>query len=191
MPGKRARPVRREAARKRTHIWAPRRAAHPTEFGKDCFGLDQSQARLYTAIARHTVLVCAALAVCAVTAALLRDRINSQAPEPVHPDQPPPTDPGLIPLTIPEIKHLTADTNTPTTRTHNPLGELTPPAPSTITMVPQTHQTRPQHQDHPGQLANGGCRTSSMRRSRRRFARARSSSSSSPPTRARNSGSEV
>ena len=42
------------------------------EFGKDCFGLDQSQVRLYTAIARHTVLVMAALAICAVTAALLR-----------------------------------------------------------------------------------------------------------------------
>jgi len=80
------------------------------EFGKDSFGLDQSQVRLYTAIARHTVLVCAALAVCAVTAALLRDRTDSQAPEPAHPDQPPPTDPGLIPLTIPEIKHLIAAT---------------------------------------------------------------------------------
>jgi SRSO17 transposase len=79
------------------------------EFGKDCFGLDQSQVRLYTAIARHTVLVCAALAVCAVTAALLRDRTDSQAPEPLHPDQPPPTDLGRIPLTIPEIKHLIAD----------------------------------------------------------------------------------
>src|SRR5262249_50260246 len=31
------------------------------EFGKDCYGLDQSQVRLYTAIARHTVLVMAAL----------------------------------------------------------------------------------------------------------------------------------
>jgi hypothetical protein len=82
------------------------------EFGKDCFGLDQSQVRLYTAIARHTVLVCAALAVCAVTAALQRDRTNSQAPEPLHPDQPPPTDPGHIPLTTPEIKHLTADATT-------------------------------------------------------------------------------
>jgi SRSO17 transposase len=40
------------------------------EFGKDCFGLDQSQVRLCTAIARHTVLVMAALAICAVTAAL-------------------------------------------------------------------------------------------------------------------------
>jgi hypothetical protein len=58
------------------------------------------------------VLVCAALAVCAVTAALLRDRTDSQAPEPLHPDQSPPTDPGLIPLTIPEIKRLIADATT-------------------------------------------------------------------------------
>jgi len=33
------------------------------EFGKDCFGLDQCQARLYTAILRHAVLVMAALAI--------------------------------------------------------------------------------------------------------------------------------
>ena len=55
------------------------------EFGKDCFGLDQCQARLYTAIARHAVLVMAALAICAVTAALLRDRTDTQAPPPVRP----------------------------------------------------------------------------------------------------------
>ena len=42
------------------------------EFGKDCFGLDQCQARLYTAILRHAVLVMAALAICAVTAALVK-----------------------------------------------------------------------------------------------------------------------
>jgi SRSO17 transposase len=47
------------------------------EFSKDCFGLDQSQVRLYRAIARHTVLVMAALAICAVTAALLRDRTDT------------------------------------------------------------------------------------------------------------------
>ena len=74
--------------------------------GKDSFGLDQSQVRLYTAIARHTVLVMAALAVCAVTAALLRNR--AQPPEPVRPDQLPPPDPGLIALTVPEIKRLLA-----------------------------------------------------------------------------------
>ena len=78
------------------------------EFGKDCFGLDQSQVRLYTAIARHTVLVMAALAICAVTAALLRDRTGTQAPLPVTPDQPPPPDPGMVPLTVPQVKHLLA-----------------------------------------------------------------------------------
>jgi SRSO17 transposase len=76
------------------------------EFGKDCFGLDQSQVRLYHAIARHTLLVMAALAICAVTAALLRDRTDTQAPPPVRPDQLPPADPGMIPLTVPEIARL-------------------------------------------------------------------------------------
>jgi truncated hemoglobin YjbI len=78
------------------------------EFGKGCFGLDQCQARLYTAILRHAVLVMAALAVCAVTAALLHDRTDTQAPPPVRPDQPPPAEPGMIPLTIPEIKRMLA-----------------------------------------------------------------------------------
>jgi len=78
------------------------------EFSKDCFGLGQCQARLYTAIARHTVLVMAALAICAITAALVKDRTDTQAPPPVRADQPPPADPGMIPLTIPEIKRLLA-----------------------------------------------------------------------------------
>jgi SRSO17 transposase len=77
-------------------------------FSKDCFGLDQCQARLYTAIARHAVLVMAALAICAITAAQLKDRTDTQAPPPVRPDQPPPAEPGMIPLTIPEIKRLLA-----------------------------------------------------------------------------------
>jgi len=78
------------------------------EFSKDCFGLDQCQARLYTAIARHAVLVMAALAICAVTTAMLRDRTDTQAPPPIRPGQPPPPEPGMIPLTIPEIKRLLA-----------------------------------------------------------------------------------
>ncbi len=78
------------------------------ELGKDCFGLDQCQARLYTAIARHIVLVMAALAICAVAAALLRGRTGTQAPPPGSPGQPPPADPGLVPLTVPEIKRITA-----------------------------------------------------------------------------------
>ena len=78
------------------------------ELGKGCFGLDESQVRLYTAIARHTVLVMAALAICAVTAALLRDRTSTQAPPPARPGQPPPPDLGMIPLTVPEIRRLLA-----------------------------------------------------------------------------------
>jgi SRSO17 transposase len=74
--------------------------------GKGCFGLDESQVRLYTAIARHTVLVMAALAICAVTAALLRRRTDTRPPAPVRPDQPPPADPGMIPLTVPETGRL-------------------------------------------------------------------------------------
>ncbi len=78
------------------------------EFGKDCLGLDQCQARLYTAILRHIVLVMAALAVYAVAAALLRARTGTQAPPPDSPGQPPPADPGMVPLTVPEIKRITA-----------------------------------------------------------------------------------
>ncbi|HEV2260150.1 MAG TPA: IS701 family transposase [Streptosporangiaceae bacterium] len=77
-------------------------------FGKDCFGLDQSQVRLYTAIARHTVLVMAALAICAVTAALLRHRTSTAAPAPALPDQPRPAEFGMIPLTVPETGRLLA-----------------------------------------------------------------------------------
>lgn len=78
------------------------------EFSKDYFGLDQCQARLYTAIRRHIVLVMTALAICAVTAARLRRRTDSQAPPPARPDDPPPADPGLIPLTVREVKRLLA-----------------------------------------------------------------------------------
>ena len=78
------------------------------EFGKDYVGLDQCQARLYTAISRHTVLVMAALAICAVAAAQLKGRTDTQAPPPTRPHQTPPADPGLIPLTVHEIQRLLA-----------------------------------------------------------------------------------
>jgi hypothetical protein len=84
-----------------------------SEFGKDQSGLDQSQVRLYHAIARHTVLACAALAVCAVTAALLRGRTGTRAAAPVRPDQEPPADPGHIPLTVPQVRHLLAAATAP------------------------------------------------------------------------------
>jgi Transposase DDE domain len=82
------------------------------EFGKDYFGLDQCQARLYTAILRHLVLVMAALAICAVTAAQLRDRTDTQAPPPVTPGQAPPREPGMIPLTVHEVKRCSPPPST-------------------------------------------------------------------------------
>lgn len=75
------------------------------EFGKDHFGLDHSQVRLYTALLRHIVLTLAALAVCAITAA----QAKTHAPAPIlptTPDQQPPDDTGLIALTVAEIKRL-------------------------------------------------------------------------------------
>lgn len=74
-------------------------------FGKDYFGLDHSQVRLYTALARHIVLTMAALAVCAVTAAQAR----AASPPPILPtsaDEAPPQDTGLIAFTVNEIKRL-------------------------------------------------------------------------------------
>jgi hypothetical protein len=54
------------------------------------------------------VLVMAALAICAVTAALLRCCTDTQAAPRATPGQPPPADPGMIPLTVPEIRRLLA-----------------------------------------------------------------------------------
>lgn len=76
------------------------------EFGKDLFGLDQSQVRLYEAIRRHTVLVMIALAVCSVTAARARPRTDTQARPPTSPDDIPPLEPGHVPLTVAAIKNL-------------------------------------------------------------------------------------
>jgi SRSO17 transposase len=78
------------------------------ELGKGCFGLDQCQARLYTAVLRHIVLVMAALAICAVAAAQLRERTDTQAAPPARPGDDPPADPGLIPLSVREIRRLLA-----------------------------------------------------------------------------------
>ena len=76
------------------------------EFGKDYFGFDHAQLRLYTPIYRHLALVIASLAICAAAAADAYERTNTLPPLPVRPDQPPPEDPGLIPLTVAEVKRL-------------------------------------------------------------------------------------
>jgi SRSO17 transposase len=78
------------------------------ELAKGCFGLDQCQARLYTAVLRHIVLVMAALAICAVAAAQLRERTDTRAAPPAGPGDAPPADPGLIPLSVREIRRLLA-----------------------------------------------------------------------------------
>jgi SRSO17 transposase len=74
--------------------------------GKTDFGLADSQARCYTAITRHLALAMAALAVCATTAALAHSRTSTLARAPTSPDELSPEDPGLIPLTVTEIKRV-------------------------------------------------------------------------------------
>jgi SRSO17 transposase len=76
------------------------------QVGKDHFGLDHSQVRRYTALLRHLVLTIIALAACAVTAAATRQTTNTTAPPPTSPFDEPPEDPGLIPLTVGEVKRL-------------------------------------------------------------------------------------
>ena len=88
----------------------------------------------------------AALAICAVTTALLKDRTDTQAPPPVRADQPPPDEPGMIPLTIPEIKRLLAALTTrplprglSSTGTHGPAA--TRPAHDGSTNAPDSPAT--------------------------------------------------
>jgi SRSO17 transposase len=76
------------------------------QVGKDHFGLDHSQVRHYTALLRHLVLTMTALAACAAAAAGIRPATNTLAPLPTGPNDKPPADPGLIPLTVAEVKRL-------------------------------------------------------------------------------------
>jgi hypothetical protein len=55
---------------------------------------------------RHLVLTMTALAICAITAAAMRDATSTLPPAPTSPDDEPPEDPGLIPLTVAEVKRL-------------------------------------------------------------------------------------
>jgi hypothetical protein len=113
--------------------------------GKDFPGLDESQVRLYPAIARHTVLVMAALAICAVTAAQLRDRTDSQAAPPLRPGQAPPADTGMIPLTTAEITRLLA--RPAPARRRRPLAHLQTPPPGPRPLVPPAHTTHRNQRD--------------------------------------------
>ena len=127
--------------------------------GKDCLGLDQCQARLYTAIQRHIVLVMAALAICAVTAAQLKDRTDTQAPPPVSARPGPAARPGNDPADRPGDKTPARSRARPppTPRPRRTLARLATPPPGPIPLVPPAHTTKPRI--CPGQLAIGGCRT--------------------------------
>jgi len=77
------------------------------QVGKDAFGLDHSQVRTYPALLRHLVLSMTALAVCAITAAKAHTTSgHNKATPPSSPDDVPPADPGLIHLTVAEVKRL-------------------------------------------------------------------------------------
>ena len=129
------------------------------ELGKGCFGLDQCQARLYTAILRHLVLVMAALAVCAVTAAQLRERTDTQAPPPGRPGRQAARRPRADPAHRPRDQAPARRRTQPpaAARPRRPLAPLATPPPGTITLVPPTRT--PGTQLRPGQLAIGDCRT--------------------------------
>ena len=139
------------------------------EFGKDYFGLDQSQVRLYTAIARHTVLVTAALAICAIAAAQARRRTDTQArppaSQPASPDSLPPR------RSRPDPAHRRRD-QTPAQRRHRhtqvhlarrTLVPMAAPPPSPRPLVPQTRPARPPAPIRPGQTVKCGCRTTYSR----------------------------
>jgi uridylate kinase len=130
-------------------------------FGKDSFGLDECQARLYTTIARHIVFVMAALGVCAVTAALLGGRTDTQARAPVRPDEPTTSGLGMIPLNRPGDRTPARRSDHPIAPagTHPTLVCLAPAPSGPSPLVSQAHPTRPRHHVRPGHLAKCGCRT--------------------------------
>ena len=148
--------------------WSARAAPSPRS--RNCSGspsractAGKCPARLYTAILRHIVLVMAALAICAVTAAMLRDRTDTQAAPPARPGDAPPADPGLIPLTVREIRRLLPEA----------LSHPKPPGHAARWLEwRRRHQARSRWfhktrtlgtQLRPGQLATGCCRPSYQR----------------------------
>ncbi|MFC6675549.1 IS701 family transposase [Nonomuraea ferruginea] len=95
--------------------------------GKDLFGLDESQVRLYEALLRHLVLVMAGLAVCAVAAAAARHGTDTHAgrpwPDPIDGRR------GQAPV---QRRHRTSTD----AGTHRPLVDLATPPSSPRPLVP-------------------------------------------------------
>ena len=114
-------------------------------FGKDCLGLDQCQVRLYTAILRHIVLVMAALAVCAVTAAQLRGPYRHPGPAAREPRPGPAAGPRHDPADRTRDK-TPARSRAPACASPRPrrtLAQLETPSPGPITLVPPARTTQP------------------------------------------------
>ena len=125
--------------------------------GKDRFGLDESQVRLDTAIARHTVLVMAALAICAITSVLLKPGTDAKAPPPsgqASHHQPARHDPADHRRDRPP-----ALSSRPARPRRILAGLETPPS-SPRPLVSPAHPARPRHRDFPDQITNGCCPTS-------------------------------
>lgn len=90
------------------------------QIGKDQFGLDHSQVRLHLSLVRHIVLAMAALAICALTASIMRPKTSTLPPPPTDPDQEPPEDPGLVPLSVADTRRiLSFRTTTPPSEEHH------------------------------------------------------------------------
>jgi SRSO17 transposase len=99
-------------------------------------GFDQHQVRLWHSFHRHTVLSMCALALLAIAAARPQPAAASPAPGtgqqpwhwrdtgilPASAHQPPPQDPGLVKVSVPEARRLLRLATTPTTATARQLG---------------------------------------------------------------------
>ena len=130
------------------------------ELGKGCFGLDQCQARLYTAILRHT------RAGHGRPRGLRRHRRPAAGPH-RHPGaaarrpgrqaaRRPRADPAHRPRDQAPARRRPQPAEA--ARPRRPLAPVATPPPGTIPLVPQTRT--PGTQLRPGQLAIGDCRTS-------------------------------
>jgi hypothetical protein len=139
------------------------------EFSKDCFGLDQSQVRQYTAIAP------AHRAGHGRPGHLRRHRRPAPPPH-RHPAAPPRT-PGPAPARRPrdDPAHRPRNRAPPRppapTRQRRALAELAAPPPGPLTLVPPAHKARSRYRNYPGQIANGGCRTNGCCRTRTAYPR--------------------
>ena len=104
----------------------------------------------------------AALAICAITAAHLKDRTDTQAPPPARPAAARRArhDPADHPGDQAAARRPHHPAPAPAAR--HPLGRVDPPPPGPLTMVPQARQARPLTRIRPGQTVKYGHLTSCL-----------------------------